>query len=484
MIYAVQAFAQPVMDGRLSGDESLYGSALSIQNTRGRYGEANVGDPINGGNTGGGGGSEIDQIFAVVSGGRLNVFIAGNLQHNFNKMEVFIDSIAGGSNTINGAALPTGVDGFCCGGLNATDGALQRMNGLTFDTGFNADYYLTFTHGFETVNPNTPQSATFWAMSAHFADLTTDDGDAMANVRAGMQLAHNGQPNVLRSPGDYNKNGRVDGRDFLTWQRQFGSATTPSTGPDANGDLTVDGADFAIWQARYGRDTSLAGSPFTPATLANGVSDALLAAALPGLSQGQLIDSNYALGAGGCTDNSGAGCVARELAFALPVDQLNDPDNTFSHRDFENSVDLQLGFDNRNKEGVSVTANEGPFDLDSGTADDNPETVTTGLEFSIPLAQIGNPAGGIKLTVFIGNGAHTDISNQVSGVGMLGPKIGPLFYGSPPPATFNDIPGDQFITVTQPAPFGSQLAVVPEPASIVLIVAMLVAAAGSRQDYV
>jgi hypothetical protein len=67
---------------------------------------------------------------------------------------------------------------------------------------------------------------------------------------------------------------------------------------------------------------------------------------------------------------------------------------------------------------------------------------------------------------------------------MLGPKIGPLFYGSPPPATFNDIPGDQFITVTQPAPFGSQLAVVPEPASIVLIVAMLVAAAGSRQDYV
>ena len=56
-------------------------------------------------------------------------------------------------------SLPTVVDGYCCaigGGTNLpnpTDGALQRMNGLTFDAGFDADYFLAFTNGPETVNP-------------------------------------------------------------------------------------------------------------------------------------------------------------------------------------------------------------------------------------------------------------------------------------------------------------------------------------------
>ena len=486
VLCTIEAFAQPVMNGQLAGDEVGYGPALSIQNTRGRYGDAVVGDPINGNNIPTGNGSEIDQIFATVSGGRLNVFIAGNLAQNFNKMEVFIDSIAGGSNTIVGADMPTGVDGFCCGGLNTADGALQRMNGLTFDStnpagqfpasaDFEADYYLTFTHGFEKVNPALPDESQFWAMSAHYADITDADGDGKEAVRAGMQLAYNGLPNVLRSPGDYNKDGSVNGRDFLLWQRESGNAATPETGPDADGNLIADGADLAIWQTQYGKDTTLAGSPFTPNNLANGVSEALLAAALPGLSQGQLIDRNYALGAGGCDDNTGAGCVARELEFALGEDPAEIGTNQSSHRDFNNSVDLRMGFNNNNSEGVHVTTTSGPFELDSTPGvDDNPETVTTGLEFSLPLSQIGNPTGDIKLTIYIGNGAHLDISNQVSGVGILGPKIGGFFYGNPAVATFNDVVGDQFVTVSQPPPI-SALATVPEPASITMALVALMA---------
>jgi hypothetical protein len=147
------ASAQPIIDGSLGSD--AYGTSLSVQNTDTAFGNATFQpDPVNSG-----GGSEIDQVFGAISGGRLNVLIAGNLEMNFNKLMVFIDSGAGGVNQLVGANLPTQFDPFCgrCGGGfpspkgngNASDGGLQNMNGLTFDAGFTADYALAFTHGHE-----------------------------------------------------------------------------------------------------------------------------------------------------------------------------------------------------------------------------------------------------------------------------------------------------------------------------------------------
>lgn len=477
LLCAAQVWAQPTMDGRLAGDEAFYGSAISIQNTRTRYGNATLGDPINGG-----GGSEIDQIFAKVAEGRLHVFVAGNLQSNFNKMEVFVDSVAGGVNRIVGPDLPVGVDGFCCGGLNSTSGALQRMNGLTFDNtdpgndfpasaNFEADYYLTFTNGNETVNPGLADPLTFWALTAHYADLTQGTNGAV--VRAGMQLAYDGQPNVLRSPGDYNHDGSVGAADYTVWRDTLGATTTRGSGADANGSLIVDEADYTIWKTNHNKNTTLSGSSFTPSNLANGVSEALLGPALPGLSPGQLIDRNYALGAGGCTDNTGAGCVARELEFALDEDPSEIGTNQSSHRNFDNTIDLRVGFNNSNKEGVFNGANgiTGPWELAPAPGVDNPETVTTGLEFSIPLAHIGNPTGDIKLTVFIGGGGHTDISNQFSGYGILDTKPGTAFYSvfpADPLGTLNSYEGDQFITISQ-SPGSGSLSAVPEPASVSLL---------------
>ena len=142
-LMATSAVAQQI-DGTLVGDESFYGTALSVQNT-----DTQFGDATNGGSIDGGGGSEINQVFGTVSNGRLHVLVTGNLEPNFNKMSFFIDSVSGGHNVIDGPSLPAGVDGFCCGGFGTTDGALQRMNGLTFDSGFEADYFLTFSNGTE-----------------------------------------------------------------------------------------------------------------------------------------------------------------------------------------------------------------------------------------------------------------------------------------------------------------------------------------------
>lgn len=81
-LFVASAGAAPVMDGTADAE---YGPALSIQNTNTQFGNGTNGDPINAG-----GGSEINQVFAKVdlATGRLYVLIAGNLETNFNKLEV------------------------------------------------------------------------------------------------------------------------------------------------------------------------------------------------------------------------------------------------------------------------------------------------------------------------------------------------------------------------------------------------------------
>jgi hypothetical protein len=50
---------------------------------------------------------------------------------------------------------------------------------------------------------------------------------------------------------DFDGDGDIDGRDFLRWQRGFGTGTTLAQG-DANGDHVVNGLDLAIWRDQYG----------------------------------------------------------------------------------------------------------------------------------------------------------------------------------------------------------------------------------------
>lgn len=55
------------------------------------------------------------------------------------------------------------------------------------------------------------------------------------------------------SAADFNSSGRVDGSDFLTWQRNFGRTTgADKTTGSADGDADVDAADFAIWKGEFG----------------------------------------------------------------------------------------------------------------------------------------------------------------------------------------------------------------------------------------
>ncbi|HYO23323.1 MAG TPA: hypothetical protein VEQ85_00075, partial [Lacipirellulaceae bacterium] len=468
---AGHAGAVPVIDGTVDAE---YGAALSVQNTNTQFGDATNGDQINGG-----GGSEIDQIFARVSNGRLYVIVTGNLETNFNKLDIYIDSEAGGHNVIDGVdgpfggtganLLPGGVDAFCCGGLAPPDGnnamnrgALQRMDGLTFDPTFAADHYLTFTHGFE--NALAPALG-FYAASAHYADLT--DGANGRTAALGMQLAQRGLPNVLRGTlADFDIDGDADGNDFVIWQRNLGATMVNRLAGDASANGTVGPEDLDTLKAAFGFSNATAtfgANYFAPQSGGIDNSNVLLGPALPGLSQGDLIDKVYAFGPGGATDNAGTGAITRELEFVLPP--VAGTTNAASHRNMENIVDLQMAFNNSNKVGVTGAA---PYTTPTAG---NPQDVVTGIEFSIPLSEIGSPTGDIKLFAFINGSGHDYAANQFSGVGILDSNLGGNGFGGHTGdlagVNMNDFEGDQFVTISNPLSAAAG-APVPEPAAMAL----------------
>ena len=120
---ALAAAAQavpPVIDGTL---DALYGAPLAVQTVETQFGNAT--DPA-----GLGGGGEADAAYAVVHSGKLFLLVTGNIEPNFNKLNIFIDSRPGGENTLS--ADPA---------YDFND-VSQNFGGLTFDDGFEADFHL------------------------------------------------------------------------------------------------------------------------------------------------------------------------------------------------------------------------------------------------------------------------------------------------------------------------------------------------------
>jgi len=97
-----------------------YGSALAVQTVQTQFGDANPN-----------GGTEWDAGYGVIEGGRLYLMLTGNLEANFNKLEIWIDSKAGGQSVFDSS-----------GNDNA-----NRMDGLVFDAGFTADYHMIARRG-------------------------------------------------------------------------------------------------------------------------------------------------------------------------------------------------------------------------------------------------------------------------------------------------------------------------------------------------
>jgi hypothetical protein len=107
------ATAVPTVDG---ARDMAYGSALAVQTV-----DTGFGDNL----------SELDAAYGVIDSGKLYLMLTGNIEANFNRLEIFIDSKAGGQSTYASA----GNDGT------------SNLNGLVFDAGFTADYHLIARRG-------------------------------------------------------------------------------------------------------------------------------------------------------------------------------------------------------------------------------------------------------------------------------------------------------------------------------------------------
>ena len=122
------------IDGTL---EPGYGTALATQTLGTSFGDNSVG-VMNYAE-----GSELDAAYGVISNSTLYLFLAGNLQgssNTYNKIELFIDSIPGaGQNTLTNN--PGSPDSGAVGRMSYNGDGLGDP-GLTFDTGFAADYWI------------------------------------------------------------------------------------------------------------------------------------------------------------------------------------------------------------------------------------------------------------------------------------------------------------------------------------------------------
>lgn len=194
-------FGQIVVDGVNSAE---YLTPISLQNTTTGFGDSNLGlvDAANG--------SELDNAYATIDGDFLYLFFGGNLESNFNKFELFIDSGVGGQNALRGDNAVVDFNG-----LNRLgESAAGVGDGLKFDECFSANLYLTATCG------GVPT-----ALYANVAQVLTDGGGngaylgsgapgtiAIDNVKYGVRVALNNS-NVGGVGAD---GGSVDGSTVIT----------------------------------------------------------------------------------------------------------------------------------------------------------------------------------------------------------------------------------------------------------------------------
>jgi hypothetical protein len=124
-VAASPAWAAPLLDGTRDAGYSL----RSVQKVETQFGDANPN-----------GGSELDAAWAEVDGDTLYLTLTGNLESNFNKLNIFFDSVAGGQNQLENDTN--------FGGTNPpNDGWAGKFAGFMFDAGFEADYMLNLRNG-------------------------------------------------------------------------------------------------------------------------------------------------------------------------------------------------------------------------------------------------------------------------------------------------------------------------------------------------
>lgn len=163
---AVAQTASVTVDGVA---DAAYGDAAAVQNTNTQFGDASDGA------LGFCNGSEIDGLYALVEDGYLHLLIAGNLESNFNKLEIFIDAVPGeGQNPILGNNNEIDFGALNTMGEYTDPKTGEVQPGLTFDAAFVPDFWITLTGG----QGSGPKGEPIYDTYCSYAKLLTGGGDS------------------------------------------------------------------------------------------------------------------------------------------------------------------------------------------------------------------------------------------------------------------------------------------------------------------
>ena len=173
----------PTIDGQL--EAGFYGAPLAVQDTPTCFGNATNGHVRFAKQ-----GSELDAAYARIADGYLFLFFAGNVETagqgnmwpsgNLNKLDIFVDSLPGGQGGSQGGLRGDNVevDGGALGAMGHLD---DTNDGLKFDAGFDADFYLTFYNRTEVVPYYDPPQIEVWRGLLYYATLP-DGGHGSAQT--------------------------------------------------------------------------------------------------------------------------------------------------------------------------------------------------------------------------------------------------------------------------------------------------------------
>lgn len=167
---ASSAMGQIVVDGLLDAD---YGNPKAGQVTHTGFGNAS--DGVNGYTNG----SELDGAWIKVdtTTGMLYLFLSGNLESNFNKLDIFIDCVPNaGQNEVRSDNPDVDFNGLSRMGRDTAN----NLPGLKFDADFAPDFFVTTTLG--GYDSNTGAGPTQYA---NIAQMLTDGGGVGAYIGSG-----------------------------------------------------------------------------------------------------------------------------------------------------------------------------------------------------------------------------------------------------------------------------------------------------------
>jgi hypothetical protein len=175
-------------------------------------------------------GSELDGAQALIQNGALWLLLAGNLESNFNKLEVFIDCAPGGQNRLRGDNSSVDFNGL---NRMGDDGS---GNGLRFDAGFEPDYWIGLSGG--------DDGGGEYRLYANYAQLQTDGGGA-GSYLGKARAARDGVLTGGSNPFGIRVN--IDNSNI--------AGLTGGCGADAGGDSVTTGVQLTIPLAALGNPT-------------------------------------------------------------------------------------------------------------------------------------------------------------------------------------------------------------------------------------